>query len=757
MARLDSGGGGGSDAGDEQTDAEEELSNRDPGSGFGDIDGGDVPDSVYNDIDSGSGGGSDGGGGSDASDELTGRDPGSGSGSDDGGGSTGGRDRTTDEGIRSGGGESATEAPNETDDAAQDTEDAADELTDRDPGSSTSGNGGGSGETGGSQEDAAEELTDRDQGSESEPDAARPVSPGRTSGALTSGATDTDPEELSVLAEMAVPESRRNEAIAGEGRIQARAQQGETFAEVAEAGVERQSFGQRRAADAEAGVRLFLDSPARAAVDPIGFATGGRYSPLDATVGADNATVEDQIVSFAGGAVAFPSTIAGGAAQAAGAGGLTGQDALEGGDVEANFDDVKQTTATAAGRQASLVTDRPVEAALIASPVLVSGRPSVPRRFSRGASRARGGARQFLADESGQAQIGGRKSRSQGKSQTSEQVQPSSRRSSPELDPRVFERNRGRGGGRSQGVEPEVGSRPGRSGGGGQFRQNVQRFKEIEGAPQRDLRASAESPAANPGGRQGGAAEGAATAGSAVDSSRQEGVELLEEAQQQQVTQQEETFAQTEEQLDVTAAEESADANQLQEQATQPDVDPGEVTEIIDSSTSGQESDVSETQDEIGDVGGSGRPRPPASRGRERPATDVTPAPDQRPETPAEDTQQRQGADTAPDTTPTGGTPPPGPPTGRPTTQRGGNRPPRRLPPMPDMPSGGESQFTPRQATQLFDREFTNPVAAPSELDDVASDLLNDVDDTRRRRRRDDDLVSFDDDLADLDDALEGL
>lgn len=782
MSRLS--GGGGSDD-ESSSDAEEELSRRDRGGGGNT----DIPDSVYDDIDGASGDTSDDGGGggsgsseADAADELERRDPGSDDGGDGGGsgGDSGGNGaeeelERRDRGSGDGGGDSSGS------DGTR--EDAAEELTERDQGSTentkdsgdseprsrdpgvTSGDGetarrapeGSSTQESRQERQAAaeEELTERDQGSASEPDPARPVSPGRTEGAVTSGAADTDPEDLSVLAEMSVPADRRSEAIAGEGRIQARAQQGETFAELSQAGVERQEFGQRRASDAEAAAELFLDSPARVAVDPIGAATGGRYSPLEAEVGSESATVEEQFVSFAGGAVAFPSTIAGGTAQAAGAAGLTAQDALEGGEIEADFDDVKQTTATAAGQQASLVTERPVEAALIAAPVVAGGRPSVPRRVSSGASRARGGARQFLADESGQAQIGGRRSRSEGSSSSTRQVEPSSRRSSPDLDPRVFERNRGRGGGRrSQGIDAEIGSRPGRSGGGGEFRQNVQRFKEIEGAPTRDLRASAEAPPASSPGRQVGSGEGAVSASGAVDSSRQEGVELLEEAQQQQVTQEDEMFAQSEEQLDVTIAEETTGTSQIQEQATQPDVDASKVTDIIDSSTRGQDTDIGGAGSRPSESPTRNRPGPTRSQNRERTTTDTTPATDQ---TPGQETGQDRRTNVPPETTPTGRTTPTTPPGEPTTTSRGGNRPPRRLPPMPDMPSGGESQFTPREATELFDREFENPVASPDELDDVAGDILNDIDDTRRRRRRDDDLVAFDDDLGDLDDALEGL
>jgi hypothetical protein len=184
MSRLS--GGGGSNDSSSSSGAADELTDRDPGSGDG-SDGGDVdvPDSVYDDISGGSdsGGSSDGG---DAADELERRDPGSGSGgggssdsddtsgdareeltdrdpgSGDGGSDT--RDRSTDEGITSGGGETTTG------DGGSDTNsDARDQLTDRDPGSGD----------GSASEEAEETLTDRDRGSESRPDEI-PDTNGRT-------------------------------------------------------------------------------------------------------------------------------------------------------------------------------------------------------------------------------------------------------------------------------------------------------------------------------------------------------------------------------------------------------------------------------------------------------------------------------------------------------------------------------------------------------------------------------------------------
>jgi hypothetical protein len=179
MSRLS--GGGGSDGSSSSSSAADELTDRDLGSGDG-SDGGDVevPDSVYDDISGGSdsGGSSSGSsGGSDAADELERRDPGSGSGggsdSDSGDTSQGAReeltdrdpgsgdgssdtqDRSTDEGITSGGGETTT------DDGGSDTNsDARDQLTGRDPGSGD----------GTASEEAEETLTDRDPGSESRPD-----------------------------------------------------------------------------------------------------------------------------------------------------------------------------------------------------------------------------------------------------------------------------------------------------------------------------------------------------------------------------------------------------------------------------------------------------------------------------------------------------------------------------------------------------------------------------------------------------------
>jgi len=184
MSRLS--GGGGSNDSSSSSGAADELTDRDPGSGDG-SDGGDVevPDSVYDDISGGSD--SDGSsGGGDAADELERRDPGSGSGgggssdSDDtsgdareeltdrdpgsGDGSSDTRDRSTDEGITSGGGETTTGS------GGSDTNsDARDQLTDRDPGSGD----------GSASEEAEETLTDRDRGSESRPDEI-PDTNGRT-------------------------------------------------------------------------------------------------------------------------------------------------------------------------------------------------------------------------------------------------------------------------------------------------------------------------------------------------------------------------------------------------------------------------------------------------------------------------------------------------------------------------------------------------------------------------------------------------
>jgi hypothetical protein len=173
---LDPGGTGGGGGGDSTDDAADELTERDRGSGDGGgggIDAGDVTDIVEEDT---SGGGSPGGtsddDSNDAADELTDRDPGSGGGGDSSGsdsnqdareeltdrdqgsgdGSSGSQDRSTDEGITSGGGETTTGDGGEN---TTDNEAARDELTERDEGSDV-----------GDQTPAEEELTETDPGSE---------------------------------------------------------------------------------------------------------------------------------------------------------------------------------------------------------------------------------------------------------------------------------------------------------------------------------------------------------------------------------------------------------------------------------------------------------------------------------------------------------------------------------------------------------------------------------------------------------------
>jgi hypothetical protein len=139
--RLTSGDGRGTSGDGGSTDAEEELTDRDPGSGDGGSgdDGLDIPGSVYDDIgggssgsDSSSGGGGGGGGGRDRSTDRgitsgsgeTTTDPTDSVGSNDSG-STSGRDRSTDHGITSGDGDTTTEpsdqSGSQTDQGGSDT------------------------------------------------------------------------------------------------------------------------------------------------------------------------------------------------------------------------------------------------------------------------------------------------------------------------------------------------------------------------------------------------------------------------------------------------------------------------------------------------------------------------------------------------------------------------------------------------------------------------------------------------------------
>jgi hypothetical protein len=132
--RITSGGGEGASGPGGQTDAEEELTDRDPGSGDGGGSGLDIPDSVYGDI------GGSGGGGSR-------------------GGSSGGDDRSTDEGITSGGGETTTSPI-----GGGGSPTPEEELTDRDPGSGDGdGSESGSSSAGdsGSQQQSDQDVQDR--------------------------------------------------------------------------------------------------------------------------------------------------------------------------------------------------------------------------------------------------------------------------------------------------------------------------------------------------------------------------------------------------------------------------------------------------------------------------------------------------------------------------------------------------------------------------------------------------------------------
>lgn len=264
----------------------------------------------------------------------------------------------------------------------------------------------------------------------------------------------------------------------------------------------------------------------------------------DVRVGRDNATVSDQVASLAGGFAEFPGLVAGGIVQTASIPGVAAAEQQRSGTTPGiPADTLVESTARGARQQAALVRDRPVEAAGILAPAAVaSGRARVRARSGSGVSRSgdsvglesqtrpggrlkteagslrergprsdisdfrtqtqasrqarktreaglefREGLDRFIQDESGQAQLGGRRSqsRSRSRSESQETVDVAGRRQSPDLDPRVFERNRGRGPGRAEAIDLEVTTRPPRRSDRSSFREDVQRARQ---QPETDLR-----------------------------------------------------------------------------------------------------------------------------------------------------------------------------------------------------------------------------------------------------------------------------
>ena len=154
-------------------------------------------------------------------------------------------------------------------------------------------------------------------------------------------------------------------------------------------------------------------------------------------------------------------------------------------------------------------------------------------RQARESGDASGGLDEFLADERGQLDLTG-SSRSRGSTGESTGDVAGGRQTSPDFDPRVFERARGRGPGRSAGIEPEIGTRGPRTSETGGFRQQVQRARQV---PDEDLRQATDLEL-SPTGRQAtlsrevGAGGVFGTASAAVTGGQQQ---RLEEAQQPEV------------------------------------------------------------------------------------------------------------------------------------------------------------------------------------------------------------------------------
>lgn len=673
-----------------------------------------------------------------ARDELRQRDP--------RGGSTDTQPQDRDTGVTSGSGDVADSGSSSSSSSGSgdETRDAARrELRRRDQGSETTDTSESDEQE--SMESARDELQDKDTGSKSEPEPAASL---QRRGALTSGQRNPGQQNVSPLASLAIPADRRQEAVTGEGRIQAKAQSGDRAARVYETGTDIQEYGETQGEDIEAGLDRVLESKYFRRADPVRAMTHGEQSLLDVEVGED--TVGGQISSFGGGVVEFPYLIAGGTAQAAGAAGVAFDDS----DFDATTDDLQETGTTAVLSQVDFARNRPVEAAFILAPA-GPGLARASRRGSRaargrvGSSSSRSRVREFVGDET--AQVGkqtGRQRQRGGEQRSGEQTEPAQRQTSPDYDPRVFERNRGRGPGRSEGLDPTFGERPGRRGAGERagYRQRVQRARR---QPDADLR-TVHEPEPAPAGAQGQPTAVSAT-GAGAANTRLEGVELLEEAQEQQAVVEDEGPPGVAEATEVqTYSDESTrELVELQKEAEAVETGESTVDAIGDETAAGERGEQrsrerTRGQDRAGET----------SRGGQRGTTGQGLDSDT-----VTDTTERQPTDTTTTTTgETTSTPGGG--------ERGGNRPPRRLPNLPDFPSGGQQRHTPSTPGRLFDREWRNPVAAPDELGDVAMDALEDIDDAterddddRKRRDRDvfADLDELDFGLDDLDDTLDGV
>jgi hypothetical protein len=577
--------------------------------------------------------------------------------------------------------------------------------------------------------------------------------------------------DLDPLTALAVPEGRVEDAAAGEERIEQLADDGSPSARVFQAGSEiqaaSQDFGENvRAAGEEVVDSSLIPAAAGAVTRDPAMARRARRA-LDAEVafpGGDAAPVGEQVAAGAGGLAEFPGLLGGGIVQTTSIPGVAQAEQQRSGTTPGiAADTLAKSTARGARQQAALVRDRPVEAATILAPAAVSsgrarvrarsesstrtgrteaGDPGVTEARSTGTRarqagrRARNRVETFLADESAQAQLGARKARSQSRSrsrsESQETVDPAGRPQSPDFDPRIFERNRGRGPGRSEGVEPEVGARPARGGDRSNFRQDVQRARR---QPETDLRA--------------------ATDFSDVASAQRGGtnvvpgaVNRLERAQEPQVRL-DDTVNPTVEDIQPAAVEPDATVQQDQRLRVeqQPELDVRQTSDAVaDAATQQAARERATGQSRATGLDSELRP---ASRSRadaaELAASDTRSAVAERSRATfgQESRTETTGRETSTSST---FTPPPPP-------NRGGRGRRNFSLPFGDFPQGGQRDYSPADRAALFDNEFQNPVAAPFQWDDVAADVLG-RDDGYGRRDPMDGLADF---RTDSDDDKDGF
>ena len=340
-------------------------------------------------------------------------------------------------------------------------------------------------------------------------------------------------------------------------------------------------------------------------------------------------------------------------------------------------------------------------------------------RAQQAGRRARNRIETFLADESAQAQLVRQKQRSKSKSrsrsESKESAEPATGSESPDFGPMVFRPEVGRQ--RLKPIEPELSGRRARGAGDrakfrGKIQQRRQRRSQV---PKKDLRQATEF--SNP-------SQAQAQAGSNVVP---RAVNRLETAQEPQVRV-DDTLNPTAEDLRAPAAKSKLKSQQktqlqvkqkqeldvqqrldvLEEAATQQDVlevSPGQSREVRVGSKPVLDSRIRNDATEI------------AGAATQTDVIDPT-------RTDAVEVgRQRQRSQTSEKTTPVPTPPPP---------NRGGRG--RRTFSLPfgDFPQGGQRDFSPGDRAALFDNEFTNPVAAPDELDDVAADVLGRDEEDRR-------------------------